>query len=323
MTHALAQDSKEVALSLHELLRQIDPARWRDHLEAGAREHVADIEAQINALLEHTWSDKRLAHVRDELVTVVSLVEAHGPGDGTDWWADLGPQLQPAYESLAASLRALDIHVPSLRPTNYARNVLHIVMAIFVICLVQYVLVPFDLIHAVAIGGFCWAWSMEISRRFSPTVNRFLMWVFGPFAHPHEAHRVNSATWYTTAILILAYGFDLHLGVAALAVLGLGDPMAALVGRRFGRIRLIHGRSLEGTSAFVVSGTLAAWLTLWLWPIATPQPALVVAIASATALFGAVAELASRRVDDNFAIPLAGAFGGQLVVWFFGSPLLT
>jgi dolichol kinase len=95
--------------------------------------------------------------------------------------------------------------------------------------------------------------------------------------------------------------------------------MAALVGRRFGRIKLLHGRSLEGSLAFIASGALAAFGLLMVF-----HPALglgnAAAMALAGALAGAVAELVSFRVDDNFSIPLSAASGAALAVW--GLPLL-
>jgi dolichol kinase len=33
------------------------------------------------------------------------------------------------------------------------------------------------------------------------------------------------------------------------------------------------------------------------------------------AFCGGLAELWTRRIDDNFAIPIAGAVGGQLMLW--------
>ena len=86
------------------------------------------------------------------------------------------------------------------------------------------------------------------------------------------------------------------------------DPAAALVGRRFGRTRMPNGRSLEGSAAFVVAGAAVAWGTLGIWhPELDSARGLMVA--GAAAVLGAVGELASGRVDDNFSIPLAAAAG--------------
>ena len=91
----------------------------------------------------------------------------------------------------------------------------------------------------------------------------------------------------------------------AIAVLGLADPAAAVIGRRFGKHRLIHGRSLEGTITFVIVGFVAAF-SVGLLHLAPPAAAVGALGAS---LLGALAELTSRRIDDNLSIPLASAAG--------------
>jgi dolichol kinase len=220
---------------------------------------------------------------------------------------------QPAYESLAACLRDQGTHVPSLRPTNYTRNVFHVLNAVWVLLLVQVVLVPTGTLLWVALGGAIWAWSMEIARRRSPAINVLLMRVFRRVAHPHEAHRINSATWYATALVVLASLFEVRAGVIGLAILGIGDPLAAVVGRRFGSIRLIHGRSLQGTLAFVAGGTVAGVVAQQIW-YPGPLPRML-ALAAAGALVGGVAELLAKRIDDNLAIPVASAAGVTLAAW--------
>ena len=106
------------------------------------------------------------------------------------------------------------------------------------------------------------AWSMEIARRLSDRVNERLMRVFKHVAHPHERYRVNSSTWYVTALLLLAlFGTRLSQSLAVV-VLAVADPAAALIGRRFGRTRLLDNRSLEGTLAFFVVGALSSLVVM-------------------------------------------------------------
>ena len=123
------------------------------------------------------------------------------------------------------------------------------------VLLVELALTTYALRVGVATAGLLLAWSMEIARRLDPRVNAALMRLFARVAHPHEAVQVNSATWYTTAIFVLAVAFPVYAGVAGLMVLGFGDPAAAAIGQRFGRRRIAAGRTLEGSVAFVAVGT--------------------------------------------------------------------
>ena len=139
-------------------------------------------------------------------------------------------------------------------------------------------------------------------------MNVLVMKVFNPVAHPHEVQRVNSATWYTTALLLLASTQSTLLCVTGVVVLGIGDPIAALVGRRFGRIKLLHGRSLEGTVAFAISATVATFVAFLIFH-SSMGLGMALGLAAAASIAGALAELFSLRVDDNFSIPLSAAAG--------------
>ena len=75
-----------------------------------------------------------------------------------------------------------------------------------------------------------------------------LLRVLGRIAHAHEHHRVNSSTWYGTAPVVLGGFFDPAVAAIAVAIHGLADPAAAWIGRRWGRVALVNGRTLEGTS---------------------------------------------------------------------------
>lgn len=313
MDAALTLGTRDVALELHALLRDLDPARWSESMRDDLEARLVTLHAHLSELVHKTWTEGRA--LLDHLAALMKLLDdAPTAADARAAWMQFRTTVLDEYEHLAVELEAFDVHVPSLRPTNYVRNVFHVLNAVWVLCLVEFVLTTPTRLVGVALAGAVWAWSMELGRRRSGAINRFLMKVFGPVAHPHEAHRINSATWYASALVILATLFPVHLGVAGLAVLGLGDPMAALIGRRFGRHELVNGRSLEGSLAFVLFGGLAGYAALALWHPELGLTAHLV-LAGVTAVFGAVAELLTRRIDDNLAIPVVGAVGGQLATW--------
>jgi dolichol kinase len=313
---ALALEAKPLLLSLHAILRELEAKKWQvefweslkprlEALEASARELIAKLEVP---------SESELGK---HLLELAAAIRSAIPGVGCTAeelraeWATYQERFQAAYDHLCASMKALSVAAPERRPENVARSVLHVFTATTCALLVVYVLSPTWMMIVAGIGvAACWA--MEIGRVFSPRLNDFLCTAMALARHPHETRDVNSATWYTTALLILAVCFSPAVCVLALAILGLADPAAALVGRRWGRIRLIHGRSLEGSATFFVAGALAGVGVLSLW---YPEISLGarVAMAAGAALFGAVAELLSSRVDDNLSIPVAAGTGGWLV----------
>ncbi len=318
-TTPLTVASQEIALELHRLLKEMDPARWRETWRAAAAERLEALEARVTELLEATRTAKseKVAELRVRLTEFRTVLAAHAVaarGDG-EAWKGLHRRLQHAYESLADGLRTYEVHVPALRPTNYARNAFHVVWGCVALSLILFVLDADALLWA-ASGFVVYAWTMEGGRRLWPAMNDHLMKLYGRVAHPHEWNRVNSATWYATALIVLASTKSLLLCLVPVAVLTFADPAAALIGRRFGRTKLVNGRSLEGSSTFFVVGTIAAMLVAWLGAGLTPGLAL--AVGAGAALVGAVAELYSRRIDDNLSVPLASLAGAWAVAALLG-----
>jgi dolichol kinase len=335
MSQALAHDSKHVALELHALLRDLDPSRWDpsrwDGSLAAVYDRIAALELKLSRVLRRAPVEERSnegpatatsptgsppierASLSERLSDVEQLLRDEVPADGAaDAWTGYRLQLARAYERLSLSLQSWSVHVPSVRPTNYTRNVFHLTTAAVLVVVVEELLSARAL-WLVPLAAMSAAWSMEAMRQFNAPARRFLLWIFKTVAHPHERYRINSSTWYTTALAILGLSFEPMLCAVALAVLGAADPAAALVGRRFGRTKLVNGRSLEGSLAFTLVGTLAALSVLLIWHTDLSTRT-IAAVAIGSALPAALAELLSRRIDDNLSVPLAAAAGGWVAL---------
>lgn len=314
----LCIESKLLAEDLYTLIKSFDPQKWRSDLDQAARELLAAIEARLKKILAHQelWGDdRRLVALRDRLRVLAKQVnEFRARGDlstkaASEWRAFLR-RLRPTYQSIAASMRANEVDVANLRPANYKRNATHIFSGVMSMVLFHHVLTLNQTLWAA--GGFAVVcWILETSRRYNHRINAFLMRLLGFIAHPHEHHRVNSATWFSTSLFFLAAFTPRLSATVALAVLTLADPMAGIIGRRYGTILIRAGRSLEGTAAFFVTGTLAAFFVLALYfPELSWGCALQLALVGAA--LGALAELFSWRVDDNVAIPVVVGIGVSL-----------
>lgn len=121
-------------------------------------------------------------------------------------------------------------------------------------------------------------------------------------ASPREANRIASSTWYGMGMLVAVVVFPLEAAVSGVLVLGLCDPAAAYVGRRFGTRRFLGG-TLEGSLAFFVVAALILGLR-HSWPAAL-----------AAAAAGAIAERRSWPLDDNLTIPVVCAAVIQATEW--------
>ncbi|MEZ4251204.1 MAG: hypothetical protein R3B99_23570 [Polyangiales bacterium] len=297
---------------LHATLLALDAARFRDAKRA---ELASRLQALRERLSQAAASSELGDTARARFAEIAEHLRSQLPdvSEARERWMRFRDELQPRYEALLVALREHAVHAPSLRPTNYVRNVFHVGNALGVVALLVFLPSPWLIPLASAFFGL--AVFLETSRRVSARWNDVLMKLFGPVAHPYEHYRVNSASWYVGALFVLAWMQRPMVAAVGVGVLGLADPAASIVGRRFGRHKLIHGRTLEGTTTFAIVGALVAAAVLigFGTPIVT---ALVVALVSGVA--GALAELLSRRIDDNFSVPVLTAAAAWGVLSLFG-----
>ena len=142
---------------------------------------------------------------------------------------------------------------------------------------------------------------IEYARFSRPSVNRWLFDRFRAFTKEKERTRASSTTLYLLACLLVVLLFNKGVAIAAMLCLVFGDPVAEMVGTRWGRTPLL-GKSLEGTLAGLAACLVAT----------APLTPASLGLSFAVVLCGAVAatlfELLPLPVDDNFSIPLgAGA----------------
>lgn len=295
--------SRDAATDLGVLLGEIERG-----VTAHTTAHLRAVQASFARLVERTFPEGEEL-LRERLAAVAALLRVTPDTEAA--WVDFHERCRPALDAL---LQELSAEAEAHRPRNLVRNAYHVANALGVVLLVEVLLPDSRAVRiAVALAGASAAWGMEFARRSSPRVNDLLMRLFAPVAHAHEATKVNSATWYATAILFLAVSSTVETGAAALMALGLGDPAAALIGRQFGRTRLANGRSLEGSLAFVGAGFVGAYWALSMFHPAAPDALVVRALVAAVA--GAAAELFVRGVDDNLAVPVAAAVALGLLGW--------
>ena len=309
MNAALAQQSKPFALQLHAFLKDFDVPR--SALERHAR--LRKLETQLASLLQTPAAPAPKGTLVASLADLLTLLR-QGIGQPVRGAAYAGfrNQLNRGYEALCRNLERHQVDLPEVRPSNYVRSLFHLAIAVMCMLLLEYALTPRTkwLIPTSLAISF---WACEGLRNVSPAVNRFCMSLFRLIAHPHETIRVrvNSATWFGTAVAILGAFFDMRVCVAALAVLGVADPAAAIIGRRWGRTKLVGQRSLQGSLAFVISGTLAAILAISIWHPAPLHIMLLIGLAAA--LPAAIVELFSGRfLDDNLTVPVTAAIGASI-----------
>lgn len=187
-----------------------------------------------------------------------------------------------------------------------ARKGIHIAAAFGAIAVI--VLVPPTAARILLTGTALLALAVEIARRRSPAFGAYFIHTFGALLKPGEHRRITGATTLALGFAVTSIIFPPHVALLGILYAGLADAVAALVGRRFGRLRTSTGKSLEGSVAFFLTALAAGWALPWLPFLPAVIAALVVTAVEATPLPG----------DDNLLIPIIGAAAGFVALAVFG-----
>ncbi len=128
-------------------------------------------------------------------------------------------------------------------------------------------------------------------------LNALFMRSMAPLLKEDEAGHITGATYMLIAALIVFVLYGKEVGIPVMFFLSLGDPAAAMMGRRMPGPRIL-GKSPGGTAALIGVGAIAVAVLLAADGI-DHHWALWVGVAVA-----GVVELVSIPPDDNLAIPL-------------------
>ena len=148
------------------------------------------------------------------------------------------------------------------------------------------------------------ALSVELMRSRHERTRQAFTRVTGSLLREHEHHRLSGATWLVLSLLGAVLLFPRDVAIAAMWAAAVGDAMAALFGRVFGRFRLGgQGKSVEGSAA--------CFLAVLVGSYAIAHLSLAESIVSAITSAGA--EFPSRPWDDNMRI--AAFTGSAILLW--------
>ncbi|RJP58045.1 MAG: dolichol kinase [Ignavibacteriales bacterium] len=149
--------------------------------------------------------------------------------------------------------------------------------------------------------------ALDLLRYQNPSIGKVFYKLFGfllrEHEKDHEKRNLSGATYVLIAAVLTVLIFPKVITVSAFAILIISDISAALIGRRFGRIKFLS-KSLEGTAAFFIS----ACIVIILAPKVDGLQ-LEYIIGFIAAFVGAIAEnISYGYADDNLTIPLSIGF---------------
>lgn len=148
---------------------------------------------------------------------------------------------------------------------------------------------------------------IDLVRFFSRRGKKLFWKHLGFLTSVKEERGPTTSLYYAASLLLCVLIFPVYAAIGGVISLAAGDPMAAIVGRRYGKLR-IGGKSVEGG----LTNAVVAFCLIFIFVRS-------VHVAAAGALAGAIVEMFDiRYLDDNITVPLAAGGAMVLAVRFFG-----
>lgn len=200
---------------------------------------------------------------------------------------------------------------PKVLRTSLARKLIHLAMAIIPALGWR---VSHWLALALAAAMLGGSLAVEATRRWCPWLNRLLWRLLPTVFRDSEEHRALGSTWFGLGSVASLLLFGPDIGGTAVLFLCWGDPMAEIVGRRWGRpgqAKTIAGSlgCLVACLVAGVAGVRSGGLNPW---------AVLVGAVAATAI-----ERWSPPPDDNVWMPIVSGLGIAVAeAWLGGSVVL-
>lgn len=149
-------------------------------------------------------------------------------------------------------------------------------------------------IIAFFLGGFLTADYLRLEIK---SFRIFFKSIFGEMIKKEEQNFFTGATWVCISAFLLALFFPRNVAVVSLLFLSLSDNFASIVGKLFGKIKLLKNKTLEGSLAFLIVSFIIA---LFIKELSIQEKILI-------SFFASFVELFSGTIDDNFTVPLLTA----------------
>jgi dolichol kinase len=160
---------------------------------------------------------------------------------------------------------------------------------------------------AILAAGLALMIVIDLARFFSRRGKKLFWKHLGFLTSVKEKRGPTTSLYYAASLLLCVLIFPVYAAVGGVISLAAGDPMAAIVGRRYGKLR-IGGKSVEGG----LTNAVVAFCLIFIFVRS-------VHVAAAGALAGAIVEMFDiRYLDDNITVPLAAGGAMVLAVRFFG-----
>ncbi|MBI4016386.1 MAG: hypothetical protein HY363_01705 [Candidatus Aenigmarchaeota archaeon] len=181
-----------------------------------------------------------------------------------------------------------------------ARKAVHVFAGVVLLAVSRwlYVLYGFSIMHFfllfVTIGAVLADITMAATKSSLP--------IFKQLQRKQEKHGIHHHTLALLTILVLLKLIDTRIVAVSALMLVFGDAAAAVVGKLFGKHKIFHSKTWEGTTAMLSVSLFSAGIVLG-----------VNMVSISMAVAATVAEAYSTRISDGITIPFAAALVGYVI----------
>ncbi len=189
---------------------------------------------------------------------------------------------------------------------EFRRKTVHFILGIFFVIFINLeVYFVKSYLELILLAFLIIAVSLSIYCKYKKP--KMIMFFLELFDKPKDLEKFpgKGAVYYLIGAFISILLFDRRIASAAILILAVGDPMAHLFGRYYGKRKLIinEKKLLEGTLGGTFLATIAASFFVP-WPIAF--------FGAAFGMMAEAVELEFLNLDDNFFIPFVS--GGVIKI---------
>ena len=186
---------------------------------------------------------------------------------------------------------------------DYYRKATHLIS--LVIPVFYWYIVPSQKTASIIIVFFTLLFILFEYLRFkSKTIKFFFSLFFDKMLKDHELKgKLTGASWVMISSSMVIVLFSKEVAVISLVFLSIGDTIAGLFGRNYGKIR-IGNKTLEGFIAGFLSCLI---VSLFYKP-------LQFSVTASGAFFGMLFEILPLPFDDNLKIPIASAVAMSILI---------
>lgn len=196
--------------------------------------------------------------------------------------------------------------LPQRSDLHIARKLWHMLTGM---CLVACLLAGVPQSTALFVMGsiFALSASTEWMRLRNPMFNDICVKFMAPFMRSSEVHSVSGMPYYAASAFLAIAIFPRPIAILSLLYLVFGDPIASFVGilSKERSIKILPGKSFQGTAASFTACALATWFYLRFTGMSGVELTRFTLLGG---FAGALAEVLPFDIDDNFTIPMVSGF---------------